>query len=266
MPRPRAPLGPVILTAIRTHLPAPLVSAQLDYLRELAPASRFVALHGGARSEFEKLPAGDALFVDDPTLRGPHFDHSLNATMRTLNDAIVRDDPSVEYVYLIEFDHLILSAGFERALLELAEATGAGLLAKSAAPRNDSNWSHHLRYRDDPELARYFESISRRDDPAARWGCIAPALLLRRDALTALCALDDPPPCYCELFVPTALHHLGFEVVDVDAVSDLYAAVRWLPEFSPEEAAAARREGSAFVHPFKRVEELGAIAGAAAAA
>jgi hypothetical protein len=65
--------------------------------------------------------------------------------------------------------------------------------------------------------------------------------------------------------VPTALHHLGFDVVDVDAVSDLYAAVRWLPEFGVDEAAAARRAGRAFVHPFKRIEELGALGGAAAA-
>jgi hypothetical protein len=265
VPRPRAPLGALILTALRTHLPARLVRAQLDYLRALAPGSRFVVCHGGRRSDFDELPDGDALWIDDPTLRGHHFDQSLNGTLRALHDEVVADDPRIDFVYLVEFDHLILSPDFEAALLDLAGRFDAGLLAKNAAPRNDTNWSHHLRYRDDPELARFFEDISRRDDPAVRYGSLGPALLLRRDALGALCALDDAPPCYFELFVPTAVYHLGFDVVDVDAVSDLYASVRWLPEFTVDEALAARRAGRLFVHPFKRLEELPALGKPAAA-
>jgi hypothetical protein len=252
----------LILTAVRTHLPAALVTAQLDYLRALAPGSRFVACHGGRRADFEDLPEGDALWIEDPTLRGHHFDQSLNGTLRTLHEEIVEPDPSIDFVYLIEFDHLILGPGFEKPLLALAERHDAGLLAKRAAPRNDTNWSHHLRYRDDPALARFFRGISRRDDPDVRFGSLGTAYFLRRDALAALAALEDPPPCYFELFVPTAAHHLGFRVVDVDAVSDLYATVRWVPEFSVAEALEARAAGRLFVHPFKRLDDLAALDGA----
>lgn len=253
-------MGPLIVTALRTHLPADLVRTQLGYLRALAPDARFVVCHGGRRKDFEELHDEDALFVDDPSLRGPHFDQSLNETLRLLHGAVVEPDPAVEFVYLIEFDHLILSPDFERELLALTEGRDAGLYAKNGGRVNDTNWSHHLRYRDDDRLARYLAGISRRDDPNARFGSLGPALLLRRDALAALCALDDPPPCYFELFVPTALYHLGFDVLNVDALGDLYADVRWLPDFSVDEARAARSAGRSFVHPFKRVEQLPSLA------
>ena len=249
----------MILTAILTHLDAASVEAQLSYLRSVAPGSRFVVCHGGSRADFDGVAPEDGLFVDDPSLRGPHFDKSINDTLAAVFDACVRDDPDVDHVYLVEYDHLILSGDFEERLRELAERTGAGLLAKNATVRDDTNWSHLLRLRHDEGLNAYIERISVRDDPGERWGCLGTGLLLRRDALTAFCALADPPPSYVELFVPTAVHHLGFDVVDVDAVSDLYTDVRWLPEFGVGEALAAKRAGRAFVHPFKRLGELGEL-------
>jgi hypothetical protein len=84
-------------------------------------------------------------------------------------------------------------------------------------------------------------------------------MLLRRDALAAFCALDDPPDYYMELFVPTVVHHLGFDVVDMDATADLYMDVRWVPPFTVDEAIAAKRAGRAFVHPFKSADALDAV-------
>ena len=245
-----------LLTAVLTHLPRAEVEAQLGYLRALAPAVRFVAVHGGKRSDFDGLDERDALFVEDPTLRGPHFDKSLNDTLRAVHERWVRDDPEIDLVHLPEYDHLILRGDFEDALRAVVERTGAGLVAKNATPRNDTNWSHWLKVRDDRRLNDYVASITVRDDPLVRWGALGTGLLLTRDALAAFCALDDPPPYYVELFVPTAIHHLGFRVVDMDAVSDLYASVRWLPEFDLDEARAAKRAGRHFVHPFKRLDAL----------
>lgn len=248
-----------MLTAILTHLDARRVEMQLAYLRELAPDARFVACHGGRRADFEALDEPDALFVEDPSLRGPHFDQSLNDTLRALYDRRVRDDDTVDLILVLEYDHLILRADFERTLTELAHRTGAGLLAKWASPRNDTNWSHFLRSRDDAELDAFIAGISQREDPDARLGCLGTGMLFRRDALGAFCALDDAPSRYFELFVPTVVHHLGFDVVDVDAVADSYMAVRWLPEFDVAGALAERDAGRAFVHPFKRIDDLDAL-------
>lgn len=248
-----------MLTVLLTHLPSARVREQLGWLRELAPGSRFVAVHGGSRSDFDGLDPGEAVFVEDPTLRGPHFDKSLNDTLRAVHERWVRDDPEIDLVYLVEYDHLILRPDFEEALREVARRTGAGLVAKNATPRNDTNWSHFLKARDDRRLNDYIAHITTRDDPGVRWGCLGTGLLLTRAALAAFCALEDPPPYYVEMFVPTVVHHLGFDVVDMDAVSDLYADVRWLPEYTTDDVRAARRAGRHFVHPFKRLDELAAV-------
>lgn len=248
-----------VLTAILTHLDASLTEAQLAYLRALSPKSRFVICHGGRRSDFERLANKDAVFIDDPSLRGPHFEQSLDATLQTLYESHVREEPSVEFVYVIEYDHLILAGDFERRLAELAERSGAGLLAKSASPRNDSNWPHFLLTRDDRRLNDFIAAISCREDTQQRWGCLGDGMLFRRDALAAFCSMDDKPSRYFELFVPTVVHHLGFDVVDVDAVSDLYMALRWVPEFTVAEAKAEKRAGRTFLHPFKRLDALHAV-------
>jgi hypothetical protein len=249
-----------VLTVILTHLGAPLVERQIAALRALAPGSRFVLLHGGQRADFEQLSEPDAVFIDDPTLRGPHYDKSANDQLTAIYEHWVSADPSIELIYIIEYDHLILRGDFEQRLEELAARSPAGLFAKHASVRNDSNWSHHLRLRGDARLNDYIASISRRDDPGIRWGCLGTGLLLRREALEAFCALASPPPLYIELFVPTVLYHLGFDIADVDALGDLYSAVRFLPEMSSEEVMAAQRAGRVFAHPFKGVDVLESIA------
>jgi hypothetical protein len=258
VPVARAPVG--ALTAVLTHLPARLVERQLGYLRRVAPGGRFVACHGGKSSDFDGLTSDDAIFVDDPSLRGPHFQKSLNDTLRGLYTAYVRDDPSVDHVYVIEYDHLILQPDFADKLAALAERTGAGLLAKWASPRNDTNWPHYLAARDDRALNAFVDRVSRREDRSLRLGCLGTGLFFRRDAFEAFCTAEDAPPAYVELFVPTAVHHLGYEVVDVDAVSDLYVDVRWVPEYDLDEVRRAARAGRTFVHPFKDLDALTGLA------
>jgi hypothetical protein len=84
-------------------------------------------------------------------------------------------------------------------------------------------------------------------------------MLLRRDALEAVAAVSDPPHGYMEIFVPSLVYHLGFELMDVDAISDLYTELRWRPDFTVKEALAAKRAERSFMHPFKKVDALGLI-------
>jgi hypothetical protein len=248
-----------VLTAVLTHLDDSLVRAQLDYLQSVAPQSSFVVCFGGARSDFERLTVEDALFLDEPSLRGAARGQSYTPVLTGVYERWVRDDPGIEFVYFIEFDHLILRPDFEQSLASLAERTRAGLLAKAASPRNDTNWPHFLRYRDDDRVNEFIAGISRREDVDVRFGCLGSGMLLRRDALAAFCSIGDQPPVYVEALVPTVVHHLGFEVVDVDEHSDLYAAVSWRPEHGIREAIAAKLDGRTFVHPFKRLDALEAI-------
>lgn len=245
-----------MLTAILTHLDARAVGAHLEYLRATAPGSRFVVCYGGDRREFGRLDGIDALFIDDPTLRVPHHDRSYTGLFRTLYEQRVHDDPEADLVYLIEYDQLILSGDFEERLTAVAEKSDAGLFGKAASLRNDTNWPHFTRYRRDQRLNRFISGMSRRDEPDPRYGCLGTGMLIRRAALEALAAIEDPPAVYWELIVPTLVYHLGFEVADVDAYGDLYANVRWRPDFSVDDAIAAKRAGAAFVHPFKDMAAL----------
>jgi hypothetical protein len=256
-------VGAVILTAIITHLDAPAVRRQLDYLRALAPGSSFVVCHGGRREDYEQLGLESAVFVEDPSLRGPSAQQSYTAILKGVHDAYVQDDESVELVYFAEYDQLFLRGDFERDLLALAERSAAGLFAKNARPRDDTNWPHLARVRHDPRLNSFIDRISVKNGAGPRWwGCLGSGMLFRRTALSAFCEVEDPPDAYLELFIPTVVHHLGFDVVDVDALGPLYAAVRWRPEYGVEEAIAHKRAGRTFVHPFKQVDALPEVSAA----
>jgi hypothetical protein len=245
-----------VLAAILTHLDAHLVREQLSYLRELSPGSRFVACYGGAPEESARLDGEAVLLINDPALRGAHFDRSLNDTLRTVYTHCVENDSTIEWVLFIEYDHLILQADWETPLLGLAETSNGGLLAKNASPRNDSNWPHYLRIRGNRELDDFIARISVRDDPGVRWGCLGTGMLLRREALAAFCSLEELPGFYVEMFVPTVIYHLGFDVVDVDSLGDLYAGIRWQPELSLDEVRELKCLGRVFAHPFKNISAL----------
>ena len=248
-----------MLTAILTHLDARRVKAQLAYLNAVAPESRFVVCHGGAREDFERIEHPEAIFIEDPTLRGLDRQQSYNEAICKVYDAYVKEDASVEYVYFIEYDHLILRGDFEGSLRSIAERSGAGFLGKSASPRNDTNWPHFTRYLRDDRLGKFIAGLSARDDPGQRWGALGTGMLFRRDALEAFCSIEHPPHAYLELFVPTVVYHLGFELADVDAYGDLYATVRWQPEYGVTEAIAEKHAGRTFVHPFKDPDTLDAV-------
>jgi hypothetical protein len=84
-------------------------------------------------------------------------------------------------------------------------------------------------------------------------------MLFRRRTLEAVASVSDPPQGFMELFIPSLVYHLGFEITDVDAISDLYTQLRWRPDFTVEEALAAKRADRSFLHPFKSVDALGLI-------
>jgi hypothetical protein len=240
------------LTAVLTHLGAPMVDEQLELLSRIAPAERFVVCHGGRRQDFEAVRFAEKAFVDDPTLRGaPRSLQSYHVTFDAIWRTWVADDPSIAAVYLIEYDHLVLRGDFATALGAVAHQTGAGLLGKDAFARNATNWEHYGRFRRDPVLRAHLRGLSVRAEPDAIFGTLGNGMWLSRAALESYVAVSEHPPCYGELYVPTLLHHLGHEIVDLDAVCDLYAHVRWEPPYDAAPARALLDAGATFIHPIK---------------
>lgn len=240
------------VTAVLTHLPHEQVQAGIELLEAVSPDALFVICYGGQRSEFERVVVEHKLFVDDPTLRGPeqHL-QSLTRVFEALWWTYLRADESVDSLYLIEYDHLILDPRFEQHLSELAARTGADLLGKTCADRTATNDEHYIRFRRDARLLAHLHRLSVREDRSRIFGCLGDGMWISRRALEAYVDLGDHPSCYCETYVPTLLHHLGFRVVDVDAHSDLYREVRWTPPFSVQDVIARLEGGTPFIHPVK---------------
>ena len=240
------------LHAVISHLGAEEVQESVGLLRSVSPDARVVLCHTGAREQFDRIALDDKLHVDDPTLRGRarHL-QSWTQTFERVWEEYFQNDDSLDSLYLLEYDHLVLDPNFEARLRELAAATRADFLGKNCVDRTATNWEHYVRFRHDAALLEHLRRLSVREDPERLFGCLGDGMWLSRDALRAYVAVERHPPCYCETYVPTLLHHLGFRVVDVDAHSDLYRHVRWMPEFSAEEALRRAGEGAVFVHPVK---------------
>jgi hypothetical protein len=240
------------LTVVLTHLDADHVDERMLLLRAVSGEARFVVCYGGTRKEFDRIDWEEKLFVDDPTLRGPeqHL-QSWTQIFETAWHEYFVGDAELDSLYAIEYDHLILDGAFERRLREVARDSAADLLGKSCVDLTATNLAHYVRFRRDQQLLTHLRTLSVREDRERIFGCLGNGMWLSRGALEAYVNVDKHPPCYCEIYVPTLLHHLGFRVVDVDAHSDLYRNVRWLPERSVAEVLELAGAGAVFVHPAK---------------
>jgi hypothetical protein len=240
------------LTVVLTHLAAEQVDERMLLLRATAPRGRFVVCYGGPPSEFDRIEWEHKVFVEDPTLRGPkeHL-QSLTQIFDAAWHGYFADDPDLDSLYLIEYDHVILDVTFEDRMRQLARDTGADLLGKTCVDRTATNGEHYVRFRRDARLLTHLENLSVREDATRIFGCLGDGMWLARRALEAYVNVGAHPPCYCEIYVPTLLHHLGLRVVDVDAHSELYRNVRWVPEYSVSEVLELAGEGAVFVHPVK---------------
>jgi hypothetical protein len=163
--------------------------------------------------------------------------------------ALFEDERVVETVRVAKSESR--ETTFERDLRGLAERSGAGLMGKNCVERTATNWHHYARLRRDPALLAFLRRTSVREHPTRMFGTLGDGMWLSRAAVGAYLAVSEHPRCYGELYVPTLLHHLGHRVVDIDALSPLYATVRWEPGFSPSEVDRLCGEGAAFVHPVK---------------
>lgn len=243
------------LTVVLTHVDAGTAGEQLRLLERIAPDERFVICHGGRRADFDALDITAKAFVDDPTLRGPARSfQSYHVTFSTIWEHWVRADQSIDAVYVIEYDHLVLRGDYAQRLGAVAAETRAGLLGKEASPRTGTNWEHYGRFRRDPALLAHLRSLSVREDPTLMYGVLGDGMWLSRAALADYVAVTDHPPCYGELYVPTLLHHLGHRIVNLADHADLYDHVRWDPPYEPADVRALHAAGATFAHPVKDLD------------
>lgn len=250
------------LTAVLDHRPAEQADAGMALLREVDPDARVVLCHAGREEDFARLREPEAVYLDDPSLRGPPRGfQSYHQLFERLLAGHVAPDPSITALYVIEYDHLVLRGAHAEPLEALAERTRAAFMGKNAIDRTGVNWWHAARFRRDEALLAHLRRLSVREDPTRLFGCLGDGFWLSREALEAYVAVGRHPPAYGELYVPTLLHHLGFRVVDVDAHSELYRHVRWGPDHDVQQVLDLAAAGVTFVHPVKAPGAAAALGG-----
>lgn len=240
-----------ILYLVLTHRPPDEVAQHLAALERALPGRRFAVCYGGTEADFELLDVAAKAFVADPSLRGPIGEQSYVDVLCTAYESFVAPDPDVELVHLIEHDHAIVDARYERELLRVLDATGADFLGGICVDRTFTNWWHSVALLDDAEWWSFLRELSVRDEDEPRvFGGIADAVTIRRAALEAFARLPRHLHRYCEIYVPTVLHHLGFTLGDASAISTIFDLIRWTPPFEEEEIAALSEDVLA-IHPVK---------------
>jgi hypothetical protein len=246
----------MLLNLLWTHLDGPAVDRQLAYLRALAPKSRFVVCHGGKRNDFDAVRHDEKLFIDDDSLRTTVArDQSAIEMLTRVYDSCVAGT-QVDAIFLLEYDHLVLRGDFELAIEQLLDASGADFLGKTCVLKDASNWVHAVRARRDPEFMAFLRRLTVRDEPPRLYGCLGSGFVIRRAALEALIAVDPPKLVYHEMYVPTVLYNLGYDLVDVDRISDIYEQVAYKPAKTLAQVLDAKPRGHFFVHPFKDLKQL----------
>src|SRR3954471_21881354 len=134
--------APMILYVVITHRSPGEVRAHLEDFARVLPERRVVVCYGGTREDFDVLdmPA-EKLFIEDPTLR-QRIGQSYTSMLGLLHDRLIAPDPTLRYLHLIEWDHVVLHSDYEAQLLDLMSDQHIGLLAKSCADHTDVNWCH----------------------------------------------------------------------------------------------------------------------------
>lgn len=241
-----------MLLVVLSHLDPEGVERQLAYLDRLLPGSSAVVAYGGKRERFAGLDASRSVFIEDPSLRGPIRGQSYNEVLLSAHERFVRDDPSIGWVHLIEWDHVPLVPDYAERLVALAEVARADVVGKNLVERSQTNWPHALHAREDRALQALLDRISVRDSHEhAIYGGLGNGWLIRRTALEAFAALEGHVHGYVELYVPTVMHHLGFHLADYTALGHGFDHVRFSPPYSVEEVLTLRGTDALAAHPVK---------------
>jgi hypothetical protein len=239
------------LYLLLTHRPSSIVDRQIAYLTESWPEVSVVVCYGGSIAEFQKIRHEQKLFLQDVTLRGPVQDQEFTEIYVSAYNEFVVSRPTVQFVYLAEFDHLPLqSDSFEQLNQAMIEA-GADFAGKNCIDRAGTNWPHRFRYPTDCDFVRFLSEVSVRDVKSTIFGALGNGFVIRREALTAFASISHFRGVYTEVYIPTILWHLGFRPLDLAAVGSLYRLVRHSPVFSVQEVISARDSAVPFLHPIK---------------
>lgn len=247
------------LTILLTHQPEALVQTMVHWWRQHVPGCGVLVAYGGPRECFERLNFPAKVYVEDVRLRTKDHQRERQsyACVFAASTAWIQQNPGFRRILFAEFDCIPLCRDLLERMDARLEQEQADMLGCRLERVDGTNHPHYLYHSADPEFGRFLARLSCRADASvvlAMLGCVS---YWRREAFLAVAAVQENPPLYLELALPTLAHHLGFRVRNLADQSPFVQPVGDLAA----ELEALRALGAWVAHPVKGYWEQATSAG-----
>lgn len=239
-----------VVTVLLTHQSRDAVVRMRDYWCELDAEQDFIIAYGGPVASWqEEMP--DLVRVDDPQLRTrdhPRERQSYLGVLQAVLPKVMALDAT--HVHLAEFDEIPVVPDLNARLTALMEKEGADVLGHRLFRVDDTTQPHCMDHVRDEDFVRYWKGISLRPDPGVVLSMLGCGSFWKRDCFAAVASLQPPLRIYLELFLPTAVHHLGYRVRPISN-QDVFMAPELIKK--KQDLSDYRQQGAWRVHPVKEM-------------
>lgn len=237
------------LVVLLSHQPAREVERTIDTWKPLLAAGSLLLAYGGQTQDFSQINFAPKVFIDAPRLRLRDQQRGQQSWTGVLQAAadFLRQAPSYEFVYLVEYDQLPLVSDLLTRMIRRLQSEGADMLAHHLHRIDGTSSAHYLYHVRERRFHEHFAAVSKRADRHVILSMLGTGSFWRREAFLATASQEEPFPIYFELFLPTMTHHLGFRVRDLAEQNPFVMPLG----NRGKEIHEARRRGAWTLHPVK---------------
>ena len=238
-----------IVTILLTHQNAEAVGRMVAYWTNRGGASSVLVAYGGEAGEYGRIAHPAKCLVEDPELRTTDHPRERQSYLGVLRATVpLLAEMGATHVHLAEYDEVPLVDGLEARLLQRLRAEDADVLGHNLRRVDSSSHPHWLNHTRDPWFARYWESMSCRDDRGVILSMLGCGSFWSFETYRQVADLKPTGRIYLELFLPTAAHHLGFRVRGTREQEQFMQPHQ---EKTPEMLDGMRQAGAWVAHPVK---------------
>jgi len=230
----------------------------LDYWTREVPGTDLWVVHGGNRTEFEKIDFENKSFAGCARLRTR--DHQREKQSYSFIFAIVSKaiiHIPYRYIWFMEYDHIPLTPLAPDFFLEKLQREQADVVGFRLSRIDRTISPHYLYHVTNPEFLDFWRNLSVRRDKTTILTMLGSGSFWCREAFYAVANVPETTPIYLEIFFPTVAHHLGFRVREVTEHNE-FVLPRPAKRVTIE---AARRTAAWTFHPHKTIWDVEAYKG-----
>jgi len=204
--------------------------------------------YGGTVENFENLKVPNKVFVQDEQLRTKRHaeeKQSYSAVFREVSSWM--NGRNLKAVFFFEEDHLPLTDGLEKELLNRLIRDDADALLPHLCRVDRTNSPHYVYHLSDVRFRNYWHSRSTREDRSMYFNAIITGSAWKAECIDCIAANPEEIPMYLELYLPSLIHHLGFRIRSFPVHESSISVT----PISISQALSFADSGALSVHPIK---------------